>query len=71
MGMQQTTRRPAEWISPTLKDLLIAALTPIEAHKTGVPAHEVFINVGYAKAQRDIRNLLLHRTLIQLPAARD
>jgi len=60
------TERTATWIAPALRDQLIQALKPIDIHKPGVPAHEVFINVGYQKAQHDFRNILLHTTPIRL-----
>ena len=63
----QSVRRQPEWISPALREMLLTALQPADVHKPGTPAHEVFINVGYQKAQKDFRNILLHRTPIQLP----
>lgn len=58
---QNITRTTADWISPALRERLIAALTPIELGATSTK-----YEVGYWRAQQDFRRILEHKSTIRL-----
>ncbi len=55
-----------DWISPALLEKLLEALAPIDIYKTGIPQHEVLMNIGYSKAQRDFKDVLTIRHKLPL-----
>jgi len=58
--MMTDTKRVADWISPALKERLLAAVKPINLNETTTQYH-----VGYQNAQRDFAFVLKHKANIE------